>query len=100
MVEAVILSVGIYVGISVLCYFAGTKQLAYLHGLIPFFQRSSWNTRCMYESFCRTVSFKKSFLPYAIKEWNKSDPEITKAETYASFREMLLNFIRPTGKST
>ena len=37
------------------------------------------------------------FSPYAIKEWNKLDPEIRNAETYASFRKMLLNFIRPTG---
>ena len=32
--------------------------------------------------FFRTVSFKNSFLPYAIKEWNKLDPEIRNAETY------------------
>ena len=40
------------------------------------------------------------FLPYAIKEWNKLDPKITNAETYLSFQNMLLNFIRPTRKST
>ena len=27
------------------------------------------------------MSFKNSFLPYAIKEWNKLDPEIRNAET-------------------
>ena len=42
----------------------------------------------------------KFFLPYAIKEWNKLDPKITNAETYLSFQNMLLNFIRPTRKST
>ena len=46
------------------------------------------------------MSFKNSFLPYAIKEWSKLDSEIRNAETYASFRKMLLNFIRPTGNST
>ena len=46
------------------------------------------------------MSFKNSFLPYEIKEWNKLDPEIRNAETNASFREMLLNFIRPIGNST
>ena len=46
------------------------------------------------------MSFKNSFLPYAIKEWNKLDPEIRNGETYASFRKILLNFIRPTGNST
>ena len=46
------------------------------------------------------MSFKNSFLPYAIKEWNKLDPEIRNAETYASFRKIPLNFIRPTGNKT
>ena len=46
------------------------------------------------------MSFKNSFLPYTIKEWNKLDSEIRNAETYASFRKMLLNFIRPIGNST
>ena len=46
------------------------------------------------------MSFKNSFLSYAIKEWNKLDREIRNAETCASFRKMLLNFIRPTRNST
>ena len=37
---------------------------------------------------------------HTIKEWNKSDPEIRNAETYASFRKIRLNFIRTTGNST
>ena len=45
------------------------------------------------------MSFKNSFEPYAIKKWNKLNPEIRNAETYASFRKMLLNFIRPIGNS-
>ena len=60
------------------------KQPAYLYDLIPPIQRSSLNKGCIYEPFCQTVSFKNSFLPYAIKEWNKLDPEIRNAETYAS----------------
>ena len=39
-------------------------------------------------------------MPYAIKEWNKLDPEIRNAKTYASFRKMILNFTRPLGNST
>ena len=66
------------------------------HDLILPFQRSS----CNIETFCRTVSFKKNFLPCAIKEWNKLDSEIRNAKTYASFRKMLLIFIRPIGNST
>ena len=45
-------------------------------------------------------SFRNSLLRYAMKEWNKLDLEIRNAETYASFRKMLINFIRPTGNST
>ena len=53
-----------------LCYLykiVSTKQPAYLYDLIPPFQRSSRNKGCIYEPFCRNVSFKNSFLPYAIK---------------------------------
>ena len=45
------------------------------------------------------LCLKSSFLPYAIKEWNKLDGEIRNAETYNPFWKMLLNFIRPTGNS-
>ena len=71
-----------------LCYLdkiVNTKQPAYLNDLIPPFQRPSHNKGCVYEPFCRTVSFKKIFLPCAMKEWNKLDSEIRNAETYASF---------------
>ena len=40
------------------------------------------------------------FLPYAIKERSKLEPKIRNPETYVSFRKMLLNFRKPTGKST
>ena len=68
-----------------------TKQAAFLYDLIPPFQRSSRN---------KAVSFKNWFLPYAKEEWNKLDSEIRNAKTKASFRKMLLNFIRPIGNST
>ena len=47
-----------------LCYLykiVNTKQPAYLYDLIPPFQRLSRNKGCIYEPFCRTVSFKKFF---------------------------------------
>ena len=44
-----------------------TKQPAYLYDLIPPFQRSTPSKGCVYEPFCRTMSFKNSFLPYAIR---------------------------------
>ena len=86
-----------------LCYLykiVNTEQPAYLYDLIPPFQRSLCNKRCIYEPFYRTVSFKNSFLPYAIKEWNKLDSKIRNTKTYASFQKMLLNFIRSIGNST
>ena len=76
------------------------KATCLLYDLIPPFQRSSRNKGCIYEPLCRTVSFKNSFLPYAIMEWNKLDSEFRNADTYVSFRKMLLNFIRPIGNST
>ena len=45
-----------------------TKKPAYLYDLIPPFRRSSGNKGCIYETFCRIVSFKNSFLSYVIKE--------------------------------
>ena len=45
-----------------LCYLykiVSTKQPAYLYDLIPPFQGSSQNKGCIYEPFCRTMSFKK-----------------------------------------
>ena len=61
------------------------KQPALLYDLISPLQRLSRNKGCIYGLFYRTVSFKNSFLPYAIKEWNKLDPDIRNAKTYASF---------------
>ena len=43
------------------------KHPAYLCDLISPFQRSSRNKGSVYEPFCRTLSFKNSFLSYAIK---------------------------------
>ena len=86
-----------------LCYVyktVNTKQSADLYDLIPPFQRLSRDKGCIYEPFCRTGSFKNSFSPYAIMEWNKLDSEIRNADTYVSFRKMLLNLIRPMGNST
>ena len=65
-----------------------------------FFSKIAPNKRCTCEPFRQTGSFKNSFLPYPIKEWNKLDPEIRNAGTYAYFRKMLLKFIRAIGNST
>ena len=39
-----------------------------LYDLVPPFQRSSRNKGCIYEPFCRTVSFKNSFFTVCNKE--------------------------------
>ena len=62
-----------------------TKQLAYRYGLIHAFQKSAWSKGSIHVSLFRTLSFKNSFLSYAIKEWNKLGSEIRNAETYALF---------------
>ena len=49
---------------------------------------------------CRTEFFKNTFLPYAINEWNKIDPEITRIDSYVGFRKKLLSFIKPTENKT
>ena len=56
-------------------------KILYLYDLIPPFQRSSQNKGCIFEPFCRIMSFKNFFLPYAIKDWNKLDPSIRNGET-------------------
>ena len=51
------------------------------------------------ESHCRTDSFKNSFFPWAIREWNKFDLAIQKS-TYSVFRQYLLKVIRPQPSAT
>ena len=82
---------------------AGAKQQSYLYDLTIPFQRSPQNKGCLYEWWAILPSslLKIPFYhTYAIKEWNKSNSDIKNAETYASTRKMLANFIRPTGNST
>ena len=50
--------------------------------------------------FCRTETFSNSFPPQTIKEWNKLDTSICQAPSYSAFREVLLDFSRPTANST
>ena len=48
---------------------------------------------------CRTDSFKNSFFPWIIHEWNKLDLGIRKS-TYSVFRQYLLKVIRPQPSAT
>ena len=50
--------------------------------------------------FCRTETFRNSFLPQTVREWNKLDTSIFQVTSYSVFRKALLDFIRPTANST
>ena len=45
--------------------------------------------------YCRTDTFKNSFFPYTIVEWNKLDLDIQKPKSYAIFRNALLKIDQP-----
>ena len=56
----------------------------------------SYNTRISENitTYCRTDTFKHSFFPWTIAEWNKLDLKCCKC-TYNVFRIHLLNSIQP-----
>ena len=39
--------------------------------------------------------FKNSFIPYAVRQWNKLSTEIHNSTSYQQFRKSLLSFINP-----
>ena len=45
-------------------------------------------------------SFKNSFLPSTVIEWNKLDSNIRNSESLALFKKRILSFIRPFANST
>ena len=45
-------------------------------------------------------SFKNSFLPSTVMEWNKLDSNIRNSESLALFKKRILSFIRPFANST
>ena len=73
----------------------------YLLDLIPK-ESHSYNTR-QCESFgtyyCRTDTFKYSFFPYTITEWNKLDAELRRSGSYLIFKNSLLKLGRPIPSS-
>ena len=50
--------------------------------------------------YCRTDTFKNSFFPNVINEWNKLDEEIKCATSFSLFKASLLKMGRPHAKST
>ena len=50
--------------------------------------------------YCRTDTFKNSFFPNVINEWNKLHEEIKCATSFSLFKASLLKMGRPHAKST
>ena len=77
------------------------KNPLYLFYLIPNFNRVH-NTKRSYNIPPTKVKhdyFKNPFFPSAIWEWNKLDLNIRKSANLNTFRNKLLNFIRPCANS-
>ena len=56
------------------------------------YQTRSANKNNLQEFSCRTESFKHSFFPFCVREWNKLDNTIRDAESIKQFKSMLKNF--------
>ena len=86
-----------------LCYLykvISSKRPSYLYDMLPPLQRSQRNQGFFQPLLCRMEIFKNSFLPYAINEWNKLDPEIRRIDSYVGFRKKILSFIKPMENKT
>ena len=82
-----------------MCYFYKlfkTQKPLYLFNLIP----PKLNSHCHPNTYsvmrCRNDYFKKFFIPYAVREWNKLSTEIRNSTSYQQFRKLLLSFIKQT----
>ena len=68
-----------------------TKLPVYIF-IIPLVRQSQ-----RYPNKFNSISFKNSFFPFVIGEWNKLlNPEIRRSGGYNIFRKSILNFIRPS----
>ena len=56
------------------------------------YQTRSANKNNLQELSCRNESFKHSFFPFCVREWNKLDNTIRDAESIKQFKSMLKNF--------
>ena len=45
------------------------------------------------------IFFKKPFFPSAIIEWNNLDPKLGNSDTYGTFKNTILKFLRPSPNS-
>ena len=61
----------------------------YLYKLIPL-KNTTYDTRSVHSDgtyYCRTNSFKYSFCPYTIREWNKLDLQLRNAESFKKIQK-------------
>ena len=70
----------------------------YLSKYVNLRSTSNYQTRSatknnLQEFSCRTNSFKYSFFPFCVSEWNKLDNPIRDAESIKQFKSMLKNFL-------
>ena len=76
----------------------------YLTDILPTANNCSYCTRSQTNSeinqfYTRTESFKNSFFPYCIKEWNKLDVNIRSLSSLSKFKKALLDSARTDGNS-
>ena len=70
----------------------------YLYKLTPL-KNNSYDTRSAHSVgtyFCITNTFKNSFLPYTIREWNKLNLQLRNKKSFKKFRNTLLKLVIPT----
>ena len=63
------------------------------------FKKNTCDTRSTHlvgACFCRTNSFKYSFFPYTIREWNKLDLQLRNEKYFRKFRNTLPKLSLPT----
>ena len=71
----------------------------YLTGVLPV-NRNVRQRLPIYPLRFRTESYRRSFFPFCIGEWNKLDSHIRDLPLLQSFKKAIFNFIRPSPAST
>ena len=68
----------------------------YIYELLPPIRPSFRNPNWFSAFPCRTKYFKNSFLPCVVNDWNTLNSKICNFTSFLSFRNALINFIRPS----
>ena len=75
-------------------------QPSYIHDLLPPLRSSRRHVNSFNLVSGKSEYVKNSFIPNAIYEWNKLDPDIRSSASYNLFRNTLLKFIRLAQRKT